>query len=47
MEVGNHLPTSPQYLASKRAQYPPNMDKIIQKLLKKSIKIIRYSIKTH
>jgi hypothetical protein len=37
-EVGNHLPTSPQDLASKRAQDPPKMDKISKNLLKKSIK---------
>ena len=27
-EVGNHLPTSPQDMASKRAQYPPKKTKI-------------------
>jgi hypothetical protein len=26
LEVGNKLPTSPQYLASKKAQDPPKMD---------------------
>jgi hypothetical protein len=29
-EVGNHLPTSPQDLASKRAQYPPILAKNLQ-----------------
>jgi hypothetical protein len=34
LEVGNNLPTSPQDLASKRAQDPPKMDQNLPKLLK-------------
>jgi hypothetical protein len=43
LEVGNKLPTSPQDLASKRAQDPPKMAKISQNWLKNQLKIIIYS----
>jgi hypothetical protein len=38
IEVGNNLPTYPQYLASKRAQDPPKMAKISQNWLKNQTK---------
>jgi hypothetical protein len=39
-EVGNHLPTSPKYLSSKRAQYLPIKDQNLSILLKKPFKNI-------